>query len=190
MAHSDLLMAQRGRRPIWKGIAVFGLKTKPLKFVLSVCLGVCVLASLGEANAAGKKTFLSELNQYLDEPKVRLVVLEIYSDYCEPCMKAVPEWERLRDKYAKDGLRLVVINIDDMDNPSMCKRLPWRPWKLLCKPQYAEELGSGTQVPKTFIWSWQGNLIFESGKGIYKDEDHVVAAEKVIKNTSRPIREF
>ena len=66
-----------------------------------------------------------DLERWLDEPDVKLVAVEVYSDYCEPCKAAAPRWEALRKRYKDDGLKLVVINVDDYDSDRQCKTLPW-----------------------------------------------------------------
>ena len=47
---------------------------------------------------AQTRSFEERLSGWLREPGVRVVAVEFYSDYCEPCKKAAPEWERLRRK--------------------------------------------------------------------------------------------
>ena len=82
-----------------------------------------------------------DLERWLDEPDVKLVAVEVYSDYCEPCKAAAPRWEALRKRYQDDGLKLVVINVDDYDSDRQCKTLPWRPDLLICSPEAGEVLG-------------------------------------------------
>ena len=66
------------------------------------------------------------LEEWLAEPDVKLVAVEFYADWCEPCKKAAPKWEALRKRYAKDGLRLLVVNTRAR-RPG-CPSLPWQPW--------------------------------------------------------------
>ena len=53
------------------------------------------------------------LEDWLAEPDVKLVAVEFYADWCEPCKKSAPRWEALRKKYAPQGLKLVVVNISE-----------------------------------------------------------------------------
>jgi thiol-disulfide isomerase/thioredoxin len=125
-----------------------GLKSR----LLVASLLLAFLALIAPSATAASKSFGERLSEWLNEPGVRVVVVEFYSDYCEPCKEAAPAWERLRKRYDKAGLRLVVINIDDVENLEQCKKLPWSPWKALCKPELAQELGVN-KVPQSFIWS-------------------------------------
>ncbi len=119
-----------------------------------------------------------QLARWLDEPGVRVVVVEVYSDYCEPCKAAAPRWEALRKRYADDGLKLVALNVDGYESDRQCKTLPWRPDLLKCDRQMATELGvcktgGACAVPRAYVWSWQGGLLV-SGKS------HVAEAEAAI----------
>ncbi len=116
---------------------------------------LAALALLAPAAARAEAPLVQQLTKWLDEPGVRVVAVEVYSETCKPCMEAVPRWEALRKKYASRGLRLVVINIDDYDSDTQCKKLPWRPDLLKCSPELAEQLGVQS-VPQAFVWSWQG----------------------------------
>ena len=126
----------------------------------------------GWSSPSQARPFQQRLMGWLDEPGTKLVAVEFYSDYCEPCKEAAPKWERLRRKYRKDGLKLIVINIDDHDSALQCKKLPWKPDVQMCKPEMARELGV-TSVPQAFLWSWQGNVLAEG-------EVHVDAVAKAV----------
>jgi len=125
---------------------------------LTVSTVLALLALAGSAHAAR-----FDLARWLDKPDVKLVAVEVYSDYCEPCKAAAPRWEKLRKRYKDDGLMLVVVNVDDYDSDRQCKTLPWRPDLLMCSPEIGEALGVCTggrcKVPQAFLWSWQGNLL-------------------------------
>ena len=74
---------------------------------------LAVLALVVMASPAwAEEPLTQQLTRWLDEPGVRVVAVEVYSDYCEPCKAAAPRWERLRQRYADRGLKLVVINVD------------------------------------------------------------------------------
>ena len=119
-----------------------------------------------------------DLKRWLDEPDVKLVAVEVYSDYCEPCKEAAPRWEALRKRYKDEGLKLVVINVDDYDSDRQCKTLAWRPDLLICSPEAGEALGvcegGRCSVPQAFLWSWQGNLLV-------RGQSHVDAVENAVR---------
>ncbi|HIA01655.1 MAG TPA: redoxin domain-containing protein, partial [Myxococcales bacterium] len=136
-------------------------------------------ATVVPIRAEAKDSFVQRLERWLDEPGTRAVAVEFYSDYCEPCKKAVPQWEALRQRYASKGLKLVVINVDDYESDRQCKTLPWRPDLLICDKGLAEALGvcksgGSCAVPQAFLWSWQGKRLV-SGRA------HVAEVEKAVK---------
>ena len=158
---------------------MFG-RTSAQRFTrVSFWIAIWLLLPLGSGTAQARP-FEERLTGWLNEPGVRMVAVEFYSDYCEPCKKAAPEWERLRKRYEKDGLRLVVVNIDEQDEIGKCKRLPWSPWKSMCSAQYAQEMGV-TTVPQAFIWSWQGNLLLQ-GNGAHVEKARGVIGDYFEKN--------
>ncbi len=105
------------------------------------------------------------LEEWLAEPDVKLVAVEFYADWCEPCKKSAPKWEALRQKYAPQGLKLVVVNLSETPGGKQCTVLPWNPDEALCDPSLGEQLGVKS-LPEAFVWSWQGNLLVERGQHI------------------------
>jgi len=143
---------------------------------MSLAMSVSIL----EPYSAGASSPLgTQLGRWLDEPGVRVVVVELYSDYCEPCKAAAPRWEALRQRYASHGLKLVAINVDEYESDRQCKTLPWRPDLLKCDRAIAVQLGvckpaGACDVPRAYVWSWQGELLV-SGNA------HVREAERAIR---------
>jgi thiol-disulfide isomerase/thioredoxin len=43
----------------------------------------------------------------------RLVLLSFMASFCAPCKKELPALQRLHEKYAPDGLRVVLVSVDD-----------------------------------------------------------------------------
>ena len=104
-----------------------------------------------------------ELRDWLARPGVRLVAVEFYASWCEPCMAAVPAWKALHERHRKDGLRLVVVNTQDPEG--QCANPGWNPDQVVCDPEgdIARALNVGTSLPAAFLWSWQGNLLVRRG---------------------------
>ena len=112
-----------------------------------LCLVMGFLWGVGWASPGWAQDF--PLDQWLDEPDVKLVAVEFYGDWCDPCIDAVPRWEELRRKYAHQGLKLVVINTR-AKRPG-CPKLPWKPDESLCdKGPLADSLGVD-ELPSAFL---------------------------------------
>lgn len=43
------------------------------------------------------------------KPDTGMLVVDFFSIHCEPCKKALPEWEKAYQKYKDKGLRFVVV---------------------------------------------------------------------------------
>ena len=80
-------------------------------FALLVSLAL-VSAPLQQASAQPSL----DLAAWLGRPGVRLVAVEFYATWCKPCMEAVPRWKALHEKYRDQGLRLIVVSTQDVDN--------------------------------------------------------------------------
>lgn len=61
----------------------------------------------------GKTVSLSQIRKDPKRPgKNRVVVLDFWATYCDPCKMEIPIFKRMQDKYGKDGLVIVGIAED------------------------------------------------------------------------------
>ena len=141
---------------------------RPLWLLTAAMLATATLTASAFAQPAG-----FPLQRWLDEPHIKLVAVEFYADWCAPCKASAPKWEALRKRYAAQGLKLVVVNVDAKDpNDKRCRGLPWRPDVSICDPAIGKRLGV-KGLPEAFVWSWQGNLLVSRGQ-------HVGEIERII----------
>jgi len=124
-----------------------------------------------------------DLQSWLDRPGVRAVVVEFYADWCEPCMKAMPRWKALKDRYGRDGLRIVVVNLKNDDEPGKCKSLGWSPDQMICDVDGSidQRFGVRGDIPSAFLWSWDRSLRVQRGHVAEVEE----AVEKLFKELPR-----
>ncbi len=126
-----------------------------------------------------------EFNKYsiadeLRKPGVKLVAVDFYATWCEPCNAAIPKWKKLQEKYGDKGFELIVVSVQ---SEGSCSQPPqWNPDKIVC--DYDGDIADAwhaNNLPQAFLWSWQGNLLVAHG-GV----DNVAAAiEKYFKNIPR-----
>lgn len=126
-----------------------------------------------------------EFNQYsiadeLRKPGVKLVAVDFYATWCEPCNAAIPKWKKLQEKYGDKGFKLIVVSVQ---SEGSCSQPPqWNPDKIVC--DYDGDIADAwhaNDLPQAFLWSWQGNLLVAHG-GV----DNVAAAiEKYFRNIPR-----
>jgi thiol-disulfide isomerase/thioredoxin len=117
---------------------------------------LCVFAA---ESAAAEPTL--DLKGWLGQPGVKLVAVEFYATWCKPCMKAVPKWKKLHEKYRSRGLRLLVVAVQEQ---GMCASPNWNPDAVICDEDGAlQEAWKADALPQAFLWSWQGNLLVSHG---------------------------
>lgn len=69
-----------------------------------LCIGLLGLSLIHGARASRAADL--DIEAELSVPNVKLLVVDNYASWCEPCIEAVPKWEALRRKYGRKGLRL------------------------------------------------------------------------------------
>ncbi len=104
-----------------------------------------------------------DIKDWLSRPGVKLVAVEFYASWCGPCKKAVPQWKALHEKYRDQGLRLVVVSVQDPDGA--CINPGWNPDDVVCDAEgrLAEAWAVGDRLPAAFLWSWRGPLLVRKG---------------------------
>ena len=140
-----------------------------LRTAVAALLLLCGLVWPLSAGLAGEELLL---NEWLARPGVRLIAVEFYATWCEPCMKAMPRWKALKEKYYRQGLRVVVVNTQDPDGA--CRSVGFVPDEYVCDLQghLSEQFGLRGKLPAAFLWSWQGNLLVQQG--------HIDEVEKAV----------
>jgi cytochrome c biogenesis protein CcmG, thiol:disulfide interchange protein DsbE len=71
------------------------------------------------ANASGAKLSVSE-------PAAKLTYVDFWASWCGPCKQSFPWMNAMNQKYAKDGLRIVAVNVDKRkeDAEKFLKQVP------------------------------------------------------------------
>jgi thiol-disulfide isomerase/thioredoxin len=132
----------------------------PRFFAALLSMVIATVVFVPRSSRAGENL---NVQDWLGQPGVRLVAVEFYATWCEPCMKAMPRWKALKEKYAAQGLRVVVVNTQDPDGG--CRALPFVPDETVCdlSGSVADGFRLQGKLPSAFLWSWQGNLLVAKG---------------------------
>jgi sulfatase modifying factor 1 len=155
-----------------------------------VLLLLAVLAG-GPASAAGQSRAISP-HDWLARPGVRLLAVEFYADWCQPCKKAIPRWQALRDTYGPRGFRLVVVTVDS----AQCVPPGLSPDQAICdEDARLSQEWEATELPQAFLWAWPGQLLVEHGtvtqveKAVadYFGKAPRIAVEEPTDGTGRPL---
>ncbi|MEL6186530.1 MAG: TlpA disulfide reductase family protein [Myxococcota bacterium] len=134
-------------------------------------LGAAALTCVAVSAPSSVRGETLALDADLDLPGTKLLAVEFFATWCKPCLEAVPRWEALRRKYARQGLRLVVVAVKDDIN--RCNDVPWAPDAIICDDEgrLAKRFGV-RQLPAAFLWDWQGHLL-ASQAGVAEVETRV-----------------
>ena len=109
-----------------------------------------------------------EFNRYsiadeLKKPGVKLVAVDFYATWCEPCNAAIPKWKKLQEKYGNKGFELIVVSVQSGDG-HCSQPQQWNPDKIVC--DYEGDIAKAWRagdLPQAFLWSWQGNMLVAHG---------------------------
>lgn len=121
---------------------------------------LAVLLPTKAADAAPRKSL--DVAELLNQGGVRLLVVDLYASWCEPCKRELPKWKRIQQEYGDKGVRIVVVRT--MDRTSRKEDLPFEPDYYLTddEGETAEVLLGGPVkegMPAAFLWSWQKNQL-------------------------------
>jgi len=125
-----------------------------------VAAALVAVTCIGPASAGDRL----DVQGFLQRPGVKLLAVEFYATWCKPCMAAVPVWQKLRERYYSQGLRLVVVAVKDA-KAAQCANLAWEPDDQICdlRGTILDSFGGAASLPAAYLWSWQGGLLVRRG---------------------------
>ena len=112
--------------------------------------------NLGWTFSGGKRNLFSEF-------KGKVLILDFYATWCEPCRRSVPHLIGLQQKYESQGLQVVGLNVGGEDDeekvPDFAHQFGIQ--YTLAKPD--DELvtllmANNDAIPQTFVFDRQGQL--------------------------------
>ncbi len=132
------------------------MATGKIRSIGAFCVWLLLLFAAGEVHPSGDGL---DLQAELSRPGVKLLVVEFYATWCEPCQEAVPKWKKLHDKYGPKGLRFIVVSVGD---DGQCSNPGWSPDRNVCDVDGTIQAEwDVANLPQAFLYSWQGDLLAE-----------------------------
>jgi thiol-disulfide isomerase/thioredoxin len=98
----------------------------------------------------------------------KVILVDFWADFCRPCKEKFPHVMELHRKYAKDGLTVVSVSIDDVTDPDVRERVKMflrqqgadcKNLLLAEKPETWIEKLHMNSVPSMFLFDREGRLI-------------------------------
>lgn len=137
------------------------------------------------------KDNLFSLEKVRKAKDTKVVVVDFFSIYCEPCKKALPEWEKLYKKYKKKGFKFVVVALPvEDDRTKELKKIKkffkkgnysfpvvFDKYSVVAKKYKVVDKKGSAEIPQVF-------LISKDGKLLKKDRDH----KKIVKEVEKAVK--
>lgn len=114
------------------------------------------LNTLGWTADGGNRSVFSDF-------KGKVLVLDFYATWCEPCRVSIPHLVGLQDKYADQGLQVIGLNVggpgDEEKVPAFAKEFSIQyPLATPDDELVTFLMGNNDAIPQTFVFDRQGQL--------------------------------
>ncbi|MCE9534466.1 MAG: TlpA family protein disulfide reductase [Planctomycetes bacterium] len=109
-----------------------------------------------------------QLGEEIKKLQGQVILVDFWGDFCRPCKEKFPEVMALHRKYARQGLAVVTVSIDDISDPQVQERIRMflrsqqassRNLLLAEKPEVWIEKLKMNSVPTMFLFDREGRLI-------------------------------
>lgn len=119
-------------------------------------VGNASINNLGWNLDGGKRSVFSDY-------KGKVLVLDFYATWCEPCRKSIPHLIGLQNKFADQGLQVIGLNVGGPDDlpkvPAFANEFGIQyPLAIPDDELVTFLLGNNDAIPQTFIFDRQGQL--------------------------------
>lgn len=114
------------------------------------------LTTTGWHLSNGQRAFFSDF-------KGQVLVLDFYATWCIPCRNSIPHLVQLQERYSKEGLRVVGLNVggpDDLDKvPAFAREFKIQ-YQLAVPDDELNDLllSDNSDIPQTFVFDRRGLL--------------------------------
>jgi thiol-disulfide isomerase/thioredoxin len=121
----------------------------------------------------------------LADYKGKVVVLDFYATWCEPCRAETPRLVQLQRQYAAQGLQVIGLNVGGADDraevPAYAKEFGIQYPLAFPDDEFADAyLGDSQNIPQAFVFDRTGNLV---KRFVGYSDNSGVELERVVKAT-------
>lgn len=133
----------------------------------------------GEALLAAAYPDLSGVNQPLSQWKGKVLVVNFWATWCEPCKKEIPEFVKVQAKFQDKGVVFVGIALDEKDKVAVMSKELGINYPVLIAPLSAIDISKAagnrmSALPFTAILGRDGRVVLGKLGGL--DESSLIQA--------------
>jgi thiol-disulfide isomerase/thioredoxin len=138
-----------------------------LKITIAV-VGFCTVLAVGSCTPkpAGRGGWTLDNNQraQLTDYKGKVVLLDFYATWCQPCRVETPHLVQLHQQYSRQGLQVIGLNVGGADDreevPAYAKEFGIEYQLAFPDDDLVDSyLGYNQNIPQAFVFDRNGNLI-------------------------------
>ncbi len=134
--------------------------------LMILVLGTAFIFAACTRKAAGTGGWALDNKQHatLADYKGKVVVLDFYATWCEPCRAETPRLVQLQEQYQPQGLQVIGLNVggaDDRDQvPAFAREFGIQYPLAFPDDEFADSfLGDNQNIPQAFVFDRNGELV-------------------------------
>lgn len=129
-------------------------------------MAACAFAAACSRKPSKPGTWTTDNKQtsQLADYKGKVVLLDFYATWCEPCRSETPHLVKLQDRYGAKGLQVIGLNVggdDDRDQvPAYAQEFSIQyPLAFPDDDLVTKYLGDNENIPQSFVFDREGKLL-------------------------------
>ena len=132
--------------------------------VIVLCLAFAFSSCTRKPSGRSGWTLANQQRAQLADYKGKVVVLDFYATWCEPCRAETPRLVELQRQYAAQGLQVIGLNVGGEDDreqvPAYAKQFEIQYPLAFPDDELADSyLGDNQNIPQAFVFDRSGNMV-------------------------------
>lgn len=119
----------------------------------------------------------------LTDYRGKLVVLDFWATWCGPCVRGMPDLQKLHEKYRERGVEIIGINAWEESNAAAYMKEKGYTYGLLLKGEAVAEAYRATTLPTIYLIGADGKIVY--CKVGLSDENLAASIEQKLKERGR-----